>query len=232
MPDMTVRWILGWLAISLLAAPAADAPPAVNGLKIVLSAEPAKAKAGDSIQFTLTFENVSKEPLRVFWPVDPLISDSIQIKAEGPDVQRTLVARPGILFIPGPANYPEIAPGERKSLSFRIQGNPPRFAAWGIFLGAPGRYRIQAAYRYRGLAAEPDLDIRPGAPMDFTAWSGAVESNEIEIELVGDVQPVPRRMQATEPGPLLPADPGDDLHPPLLTPQPISTDRPRRTPAE
>jgi len=229
---MKLRWILGWLAVSLLAVRAADAPPAVSGLRIVLSAEPAKAKAGEPVTFTLTFENVSKEPLRVFWPVDLMVSDAIQLKAEGPDVQRTLVARPAILFIPGPANYPEIAPGGKKSYSIRMEGNPPNFAAWGIFLGAPGRYRIQAAYRYRGLAAEPELDIRPGAPMDFTAWSGVAESNEVEIELVGDFQPVPRLMQAVEPGPLLPVEPDGDLHPPRVEPRPIPTDRPRRTPAD
>jgi len=136
------------------------------------------------------------------------------------------------MFLPGPANYPELAPGEKKTFTLRLEGNPPKFAAWGILLGAPGRYRIRAVYTYRGLAAEPELDVRPGAPMDFVVWSGRVESNELEIELDGDFQPAPRLMRPGEPGELQPVDPGGDLNPPQVLPPPALPNRPRRTPAD
>jgi hypothetical protein len=187
--------------------PKAGEPQAVNGLRISLAADKAEAKAGDEVKLTLTFENVSKEKLRVFWPVPRFISDQVTLAVTGPGVVQGMQARPAIAMIPTEANFPELAPGAKKTLEIKLTGNPPQLAGWAIYLGKEGEYKVKASYAYNGGGPE-EIELAPmpggdemnkgaagGAAKkpDFKPWNGTVGSQEVTLKLGGEFKEVPQR---------------------------------------
>lgn len=171
---------------------------AAGGLKIALAADQAEAKAGDAVKLTLTFENVSKESLRVFMPIAKIADDYLAVRATGPKVLRGgMQVRNMMAFLPGPQSFPEIKPGEKWTFELSLAGNPPTVRPGGVMFGAAGEYRIQVVYTYQGGGPE-DLggaplegDVRPQAKMDFTPWRGSVVSEPIVLKLSGEIQAPP-----------------------------------------
>ncbi len=167
---------------------------AEGGLKISLHAVKNEFEAGEAVKLTLTFENVSGENLRVFMPVPRLAEDNLEVRVNGPAVFRSgFQVRNMMAFLPGPASFPEIKPGEKKTFDFVVNGNPPIVQPGGIILGAVGEYHIQVVYTYQGAGAENIGDMIEGrlAPAaDFEPWRGTVVSAPIAIRVNGTVNPL------------------------------------------
>ncbi|HOX05860.1 MAG TPA: sigma-70 family RNA polymerase sigma factor [Planctomycetota bacterium] len=176
-----------------LAAPAANEPAAVDGLKVTLSADKAEAKAGEEISLTMTFENVSKEKLRVFWPIERFLADQVSMSATGEGVQHGAQIRNMMALVPGPDNFPELAPGEKKALTVKISGNPPTAAKLAVYFTKAGSYKVRLGYTYRD--ADPMIGGLEdgGKPLPGKVWIGQVQTQEVEIKLTGDFQPLPAR---------------------------------------
>jgi len=169
---------------------------AAGGLKISLAADKTEVKAGDAVKLTLTFENVSKESLRVFIPIAQVADEYFQVRAAGPSVlQGGMQVRNMRAWLPGPQSFPELKPGEKRAYDFTVTGNPPTVQPGGVMFGAAGEYKIQVVYTYQGGGAEDfgggallEDDARPRADANFTPWRGSVVSEPIRLNVTGEVQ--------------------------------------------
>ncbi len=173
-------------------APKADEPAAVDGLKVSLAADKSEARAGEEIKLTLTFENASREKLRVFWPVERYLGDQISLEASGDGVRRGAQMRDMMAMLPGLANYPELAPGEKKALEIRIAGNPPAVTRLAVHFTKEGTYKIRVRYAYKDENPQAFDNLQPG-PVPGKVWRGTVESQEVEIKLSGEFKDMPGR---------------------------------------
>lgn len=191
----------------------ANEPVAVDGLKVALSIDKTEAKAGEEIKLTATFENLSKEKLRVFWPVERFLADQVSLEATGDGVQHAPQMRNMMAMVPTLANFPELAPGDKKTLEIKVSGNPPCAAGLGLYFTKAGAYKLRVVYAFSD--ANPTLGglEDEGKPVPGKVWTGRVQTQEVEIKLSGDFKPVPQRGL---PGPglrqprhqALPMDPG------------------------
>jgi hypothetical protein len=165
----------------------------VEGLKISLDAAQGEFEAGERLSLPLTFENVSRENLRVFLPISRIADEYFEVRVNGPSVwRRPFVARNMMAFLPGPQAFPELKPGEKRTFEFVISGNPPRVSPGHIVLGAPGEYQIQVVYAYQGAGPEPiGRTEKERLAANFEPWRGRVISAPIKIRVKGEVQPIP-----------------------------------------
>ena len=174
---------------------------AAGGLKVALAADKTEFQAGDTVKLTLTFENVSKEKLRVLIPMAKVADEYLFVRAIGPSVLKSGIQVGNMMaWLPGPDAFPEIQPGDKRTFEFLVTGNPPSVRPGGILFGAPGEYKIQVVYTYQGGGAEDfgggallEDGARPRADMNFTPWRGSVTTEPITVKLVGEVQAPPAR---------------------------------------
>jgi RNA polymerase sigma factor (sigma-70 family) len=178
-------------------------PPAVDGLRVTLTADRTEFSPGEKVKLTLTFENVSKAKMRVFLPPANWLDRNLTWNAEGPGAQRMMVARNLMARLSGLGDFPELAPGAKKAVSYQLSGNPPGVTGWQ--LTKSGEYKLSASYRYNmvkpvyhqgagGPVAAPFPG--PGAPrggapaggrgpkpVPGKVWKGTVSTNELKLKL-------------------------------------------------
>jgi hypothetical protein len=189
-------------ATSLMAQAGASIPDAGNGLKITLAADKEDSRAGEELKLTVTFENVSQEKLRVFWPVERYLADQVTLEAEGDGVQQGMQVRDMMALMPGLANFPELAPGDKKHLEIKITGNPPTAGRLAVHFTKPGTYKLRVGYTYQ--EANPTLGSLEdaGRPVPGKVWTGKVQTQTITIKLSGEFNPLPLRGLPRRGGPL------------------------------
>ncbi len=178
--DSSKRRSLTSNAVEVTVGPVAG--EAVNGLKLTISADKLEAKAGDAVQITTAFENVSKEDFCVFhfWG-----ETSWELAApDGESLAPAPTMMPGLLP-PTARNYPELKAGGKLSWQDKsLSGNPPSIYVGpginprNVYLLKPGTYKLTAVY------AVKDGQGRGVAP--GRVWAGTVRSNTLEIKLGGD----------------------------------------------
>jgi hypothetical protein len=175
------------------ADPKANIPVAVHGLRTTLAVDRENAKAGEELKLTVTFENVSGEKLRIFWPVERYLADQITLEVLGDGVQTGMQLRDMMAFMPGLANFPELAPGEKRTLEIKITGNPPTAQRLAVHFTKPGVYNLRVIYAYED--ATPSLGGLEdgGMPVPGKVWTGRVQTQTIEIKLSGEFNPLPSR---------------------------------------
>jgi hypothetical protein len=95
-------------------------------------------------------------------------------------------------LMPGLANFPELAPGDKKTLEIKLAGNPPAVSKLGVTLTKEGAYKARISYTYKN--ANPTLDDLDGGgkPVPGKVWNGTVQSQELELKLSGEFQPAPK----------------------------------------
>ncbi|MHC4914069.1 MAG: RNA polymerase sigma factor [Planctomycetota bacterium] len=135
-------------AISRAAAGEAKAelPAPVDGLRLTVSADRKEFSPGETVKLQLTFENTSKEKMRAFLPPANWLDRSLSWKAEGPGAKQVMVARNMMARLSGLQDYPELAPGEKKTVQYSLRGNPPTVTGWQL-TGA-GVYKLAVSYTY------------------------------------------------------------------------------------
>ncbi len=184
----------------------AEPPAAVDGLRLTVSADRKEFSPGEKVKLRLTFENASKEKMRVFLPPANWLDRSLAWSAEGPGTKRMMVARNMMARLSGLGDYPELAPGGKKTVEYTLGGNPPGVTGWQ--LTKAGVYKLAVSYTYKmvnplyyagaggGPAVGPALPApAPGAPaggapalrgpqpVPGKVWKGSLSSNAVELKL-------------------------------------------------
>jgi RNA polymerase sigma factor (sigma-70 family) len=158
-------------------------PPAVDGLRVTLTAGKTEFSPGEKVKLTLCFENVSKEKMRVFLPPANWLDRSLSWTASGPGAQKQMVARNMMARLSGLKDYPELAPGAKKTVELQLGGNPPQVTGWQ--LTRPGEYKLSVAYRYSMTNPMHYGGGAPGRgqPVPGKVWKGTVATNTLKLRL-------------------------------------------------
>jgi hypothetical protein len=150
-------------------------------------------KAGATARLALTFENVSKDELRI---CDYLLGmQKAKLEVAGPDAASVKRAPTGVRFCLAAidaVNFPELPPGAKRSYWLRLAGNPPGIDQGAVrtLLLKPGLYRLTASYSNE-TDSYFDNRTRQQVKPDGKVWKNKLNSGALEIKVTGEVQPPP-----------------------------------------
>jgi RNA polymerase sigma factor (sigma-70 family) len=191
--------------LAVVAASGEKQPPpeAVKGLRVTLTAGKTAFLPGEKVKLRLTFENVSREKLRVFLAPANWLGHNLSWEVRGPGARRVMAARGAMARLPILADYPELQSGAKRTVELQLGGNPPTLPGWQ--LTAPGEYRISVAYGYAVAGpvhhqgkpvSDPVRAPGPAAPrraapaaergprpVPGRIWKGTVSSNALKLSL-------------------------------------------------
>jgi hypothetical protein len=149
-------------------------------------------KAGAGVRLMLTFENVSKEKLRLCDYLLNMRKVKLEIAGLAADsVKRIPTGMEFCLAAIDRNNFPELAPGAKRTYWMRLTGNPPGInqGAFKTCLLKPGAYRVVAVFS-NDVDSYFDHRTRKNVKMEGT-WKNTVRSQVLELKATGEFKPLP-----------------------------------------